>query len=249
MQWERIKKNTNKIVLLASIYIILHTVLFLLYELVTLKLELSASSFPNDFLYSIVDISKELILCAILGALQAIIFPRMGAILDFPVWRCRDDKEALRRFFILWFGVNVALVTLNRVSTIFADKGYSDLVYLIEGLSLFANIVYLPLTICWMYSGEKLTEDDSFFRVFRPITRQWSETIGMWGIIIISIFISIFVLGLPIFEEPSVLTAILKTLIIIPLAGIDILVFCWTWLLCIQSRIHGLDDDYSLDDF
>jgi hypothetical protein len=153
----------------------------------------------------------------------------MGAILDFPVWRCRDDKEALRRFFILWFGVNVALVTLNRVSTIFADKGYSDLVYLIEGLSLFANIVYLPLTICWMYSGEKLTEDDSFFRVFRPITRQWGETIGMWGIIIISIFISIFVLGLPIFEEPSVLTAILKTLII----------FLWQVLISLYFAGHG----------
>ncbi|HOV32915.1 MAG TPA: hypothetical protein PLX23_06090 [Candidatus Hydrogenedens sp.] len=249
MQWERVKKNANKVALLATIYIVLHTVLFLIYEFITLKLELSVSNFPNDFLFSIVDISKEIILCGILGALQAIIFSRLGVILDSSVWRCRDDREALRRFFLLWFGINVALITLNRVSTIFADKGYSDLVYLIEGLSLFANIVYLPLTACWMYSGEKLTEDDSFFRVFRPITRQFSETVRMWVIIIISILISIFILELPIFEEPSVLTAILKTLIIIPLAGIDILVFCWTWLLCIQGRIQGLDDDYSLDDF
>ncbi len=249
MQWERIKKNANKIVLLTSVYIVLHTLLFLLYELIALKLEVSVNNFPNDFLFSIVDVLKEIILCAILGAIQAIIFSRLGVILDFPVWRCRDDKEALRRFFLLWFGVNVTLITLNRVSTVFADRGYSDLAYFMGGLGLIANIVYLPLTICWMYSGEKLTEDDSFFRVFRPITRQWRETIGMWGIIIISILISIFILGLPIFEEPSILTAILKTLIIIPLAGIDILVFCWTWLLCIQGRIQGLDDDYSLDDF
>jgi len=249
MQWERVKKNINKIVLLASIYIVLHTLLFLIYELITLKLELSVSNFPNDFLFSIVDVLKEIILCAILGSIQAIIFSRLGVILDSPVWRCRDDKEALRRFFLLWFGVNVALITLSRVSTIFADRGYSDLAYFMGVLGLIANVIYLPLTICWMYSGEKLTEDDPFLRVFRPITRQWRETLGMWGIIIISILISIFVLRLPVFEESSVLTAILKTLIIIPLAGIDVIVFCWTWLLCIQSRIQGLDDDYSLDDF
>lgn len=249
MQWERAKINQNKILPLAGIYIFVHTVTIFLYELLSLNLELSSGNLPNNILLSLLDILRELVLCAILGALQSIIFSRLGVIMEFPVWRCKDDKEALRRFFLLWFGINAGLITINRVANILAERGISDIAFLLGGLGLVANIVYLPLAICWMYSGEKLEEDDSFFRVFRPITRQWGETLGMWAILAGSLFTALFLLGLPAFQEPSIFALIAKTLIIIPLSGIDIIVFCWTWLLCIQCRIQGLDEDVSLDDF
>ncbi len=249
MQWERAKTNQNKIIPLAGIYIFIHTATIFLYELLSLNLELSSGNLPNNVLLSLIDILRELTLCAVLGALQSIIFARLGVILEFPIWRCRDDKEALRRFFLLWFGINAGLITINRVANILAERGVSDLASLLGGIGLVANIIYLPLAICWMYSGEKLTEDDSFFRVFRPITRQWGETLGMWVILSVSLFCALFLLGLPIFQEPSTFAVVMKTLIIIPLAGIDIIVFCWTWLLCIQCRIQGLDEDVSLDDF
>lgn len=249
MQWERIKNNQSKIIPLSGIYVFVHTTTFFLYELLSLNLELSSGNFSNNILLSLVDIVRELLLCAILGALQSIIFARLGVILEFPIWRCRDDKEALRRFFLLWFGINAGLITINRVANILEERGISDLASLLVGIGLIANIVYLPLAICWMYSGEKLSENDSFFRVFRPITRQWGETLGMWVILCVSLFVALYLLSLPILQEPSIFTVVIKTLIIIPLAGIDIIVFCWTWLLCIQCRIQGLDEDVSLDDF
>ncbi len=249
MQWERAKINQNKIFPLAGIYIFIHTATIFLYELLSLNLELSSGNLPTHVLLSLIDILRELALCSILGALQSIIFARLGVILEFPIWRCRDDKEALRRFFLLWFGINVGLITINRVANIMAERGISDIAYLLGAVGLIANIVYLPLAICWMYSGEKLAEDDSFFRVFRPITRQWGETLGMWVILVVSLLLALFLLGLPVFQENSIFTVLIKTLIIIPLAGVDILVFCWTWLLCIQCRIQGLDEDISLDDF
>ncbi|MGC8737219.1 MAG: hypothetical protein ACP5UA_01085 [Candidatus Hydrogenedens sp.] len=249
MQWERIKNNQSKIIPLSGIYIFVHTATFFVYELLSLNLELSSGNFPNDILLSLVDVVRELVLCAILGGLQSIVFARLGVILEFPIWRCKDDKEALSRFFLLWFGINAGLITINRVANILAEKGISDLAFLLGGVGLIANIIYLPLTVCWMYSGEKLSEDDSFLRVFRPITRQWGETLGMWAILSISLFVALFILGLPLFQESSIFTVVIKTIIIIPLAGIDIFVFCWTWLLCIQCRIQGLDEDVSLDDF
>lgn len=249
MQWERVKTNQNKILPLAGIYIFIHTATIFLYELLSLNLELSSGNLPNNVLLSLIDILRELALCAILGTLQSIIFARLGVILEFPIWRCKDNKEALRRFFLLWFGINAGLITINRVANIMAEREISDIAYLLGGVGLIANIVYLPLAICWMYSGEKLAEDDSFFRVFRPITRQWGETLGMWVILVGSLFLALFLLGLPVFQEHSILTVLIKTLIIIPLASVDILVFCWTWLLCIQCRIQGLDEDISLDDF
>ncbi len=249
MQWERIKTNKNRLIPLVSIYIFIHTVAFFLYELLFLNLELSSGNLPNNILLSLIDITRELVLCIVLGALQSIIFARIGVILEFPIWRCRDDKEALRRFFLLWFAINAGLITINRLANIMAERGISDLSAFLGGVGLIANIVYLPLGICWMYAGEKLSEDDSLLRVFRPITRQWGETIGMWIILSISLFIALFIMGLPILQEPSIFTVIIKTLIIIPLASIDLIVFCWTWLLCIQCRIQGLDEDISLDDF
>lgn len=249
MQWERVKTNQSKLIPLSGIYIFVHTVIFFLYEFLSLNLELSSGNFPNSILLSLVDIVRELLLCTFLGALQSVIFARLGVILEFPIWRCKNDKEALRRFFLLWFGINAGLITINRVANILSEKGISDLALFLGGIGLIANIVYLPLAVCWMYSGERLSENDSIFRVFRPITRQWGETLGMWAILSVSLFVALFLLGLPILQEASIFTVIIKTLIIIPLAGIDIIVFCWTWLLCIQCRIQGLDEDISLDDF
>lgn len=249
MQWDHVKKNQEKIFPLAGIYIFVHTAVFFVYELLSFYLDLSSGSFSNDIFLSLVDILRELALCAGIGALQAIIFSRLGVILEFPIWRCKDDKEALQRFFLFWFAINAGIITLQRVANVLDERGISDLAVLIGMLGNVANIVYLPLGICWMYSGEKLSEDDSFLRVFRPLTRQWNDAMGMWAILGLSLLVALFVMDLPIFQERSIIAVILKTLIIIPLAGIDILVFCWTWLLCIQCRIQRLDEDISYDDF
>ncbi len=249
MQWERIQKNQNKILPLSLTYIFVHTIAFFLYEFISFHLEFSSGNLPDNIILSLIDIFRELGLCAILGALQSVVFSRIGVILEFPIWRCKDDKEALRRFFMLWFGLNIGLITISRVANVLAERGISDLAGLLGIIGYIANVVYLPLGVCWMYSGEKLLEDDSFLRVFRPITRQFGETIVMWLIIAGSLFITMLIYGLPVFSESSITAVILKTLIIIPLAGIDIIVFCWIWLLCIQCRIQGLDEDISLDDF
>ncbi|HOK09147.1 MAG TPA: hypothetical protein PLT82_07265 [Candidatus Hydrogenedens sp.] len=249
MEWERLKGKISNVVLLGVTYVALHSLLFLFYELFSLYLGLSGEGFPDSLILSVIDIIKEIILCAILAIIQSIIFSRLGVLLDFPVWRCKSDLEALRRFFLLWFGVNIALITITRVSVVLVDYGYSNLADLFSVLGIIANIIYLPLSICWMYSGEKLSEDDPMTRPFRAITRQFGETVGMWVIIAMSLFTSLFVLSLPVFEEQTILTALLKTVIIIPLAAVDIIVFCWTWLLCIQCRMQGLDEDYSLDEW
>lgn len=250
MRWDRIFSHTRFIVSIGVIYVLAHACCILLTEIFSNYVyQLREASTIPVSLASLLFAINDVLLCAGIGAVQAICFSRLGAKLDAPIWRCKSNVEALKRFFLIWFGVNVAIITLPNLVGTFSEYGYSGISDLFAILSIFASFIYLPLTVCWMHSGEKAMEEEEIFKVFRPITRQWGESIGMWILIGLSILFSLYIYSFEILNQQNLMTALLKAVIIIPFSAVDIVVFCWTWNLCIEYRNSGLDAEYDLDEF
>lgn len=249
MQWDKLKAKRIEILRWASIYIWIHTLLYFIYKWISIKLLSEETSPLPDHILPLFDTGNELILIAGISALQAVVFARLGAMLDYPIWRCRSDQEAIQRFFLLWFIVNLILAGLTRIASSLDHYGFSDLGVLVGILGLVANVLYFPMTVCWMHSGEKRTEDEEWTRVFRPLTRQFSDSLGMWVIIVVSLLGVLYIYELPSMQEDSEFAIVVSTALMIPMAGVDIVVFCWTWILCIQYRDLGLDDELDWDEF
>ncbi len=250
MRWNRILNHRNYILRVGTFYILTHAFFIFINELVSNYVnQWRTDSIMPASLASLLFAINDILLCAGIGAIQAVCFARLGAKLDAPIWRCESDKEALERFFLLWFAVNIAIVTISNLVGTFEDYGYSGFSNLFALLSIFALFVYMPLSICWMHSGEKAVEEEEIFRVFRPITRQMGESVGMWAIIGGSILASMYIFSLDIFAQQNLTTALLKAMLIVPFSAVDIVVFCWVWNLCIEYRNSRLDDEYDFDEF
>ncbi len=250
MRWERILSHRIFIIKVGAIYVLAHAVLIFFNEIVSNYVnQWREDSIIPASISSLLFAINDILLCAGIGAVQAVCFARLGAKLDAPIWRCREDIEALKRFFLLWFAVNIAIVTITNLAGTFGEYGYSDLSNFFALISIFASFVYMPITICWMHSGEKALEEEEIFRAFRPLTRQLGESVGMWLIIGISILASLYIFSLEIFAQENLNTALLKSILIVPFSAVDIVVFCWVWNLCIEYRNSGLDDEYDLDEF
>ncbi|MCX8063707.1 MAG: hypothetical protein N3G21_00860 [Candidatus Hydrogenedentes bacterium] len=250
MRWNKILSHSRFITVVGVFYVLGHSFCVLISELISNYLyQLKETSTIPTSLASLLFAMNDILFCAGIGALQAICFCRLGAKLDAPIWRCKSDKEALKRFFLIWFGVNVAIVTLTNLVGTFGEYGYSGVSDFLALFSILVLFVYLPLTICWMHSGEKAIEEEEIFKVFRPITRQLGDSVGMWIIIGVSILASLYVFSFEVFTHHNLNTSLLKAVVIIPFSVVDIIVFCWVWNLCIEYRNAGLDNEYDLDEF
>jgi len=101
-------------------------------------------------LYRIVSI---LSVCVLSSALAAVFFARIGREIDRPLWKCADDKEAVRRFFSTWFILALAGNTLQSSAGHFHEAGLdtASAWCFVGFMTVF--IMTIPAGACIMYGG------------------------------------------------------------------------------------------------
>jgi len=188
------------------------------------------------------------VMMAALGALAATLaFSRMGRELDKPLWKVEGDGEALRRFFLPWFMLWLATITINRwlisAAAQSEDPGLAILVLLVYfGLAM----LVVPVGACIMFTrefswhllGESLA----------PLGRQFAYAFGFF-LFGFAVYLFLMTTAISYPHQPNlasreglIATALYAVLDI--LGGYsDCVIFAGIWLVCRLDRDTVREDD------
>lgn len=176
---------------------------------------------------------QDLALCVIFALTHCVVFSRLGKDIDKPLWKI-TDREAIRRFFSLWFIVNLGvtlLVSLQVSAAIRGDESTSSLWFV---LVLCSNVFAVPVGALIMFYGGLGRE--GVFRAFSTGLMQFPRMILIfffaWILLVIVIFVAM---------DESIGDYIKPFFSIVEAFG-DGFVFSCTWIVCIYQRREEEDE-------
>ena len=194
----------------------------------------------------LIDVIALLVATVGWALLQSVVFSRIGRELDRPLWKVADDREAIRRFFPLWFEFNLVLNTLMWLGrTIATYESIKDAAALPLLFSLGALVVLVPFGASIMFHGR--FSWNTLGESLAPLGRRLPQLAIVFALTAFQVVIMLFLdRQLPeTFDGEFVQTVIYKVAIISALSWIDCMVFTATWLVCKDDR--DSPDEFDLD--
>lgn len=187
------------------------------------------------------DLVLQIARAAVFSVLAAAVYARLGKDIDRPLWKCASDAEAVRRFFMTWFLLNLVVLLLFRLQFMAYRAENPDLVILLEFFIMLAIATLTPIGACIMYHGG--LDWAHFGQSLRPIARQF----GLAFLAILLSFLGYFLLNVARALDPEIHKGIIVPAgITIPLALLDALAFCVMWRVCMINRDTPEEDSDDL---
>lgn len=161
--WEDLKRNRGAVLLYLGVHFLLVFILqsaelaatkAVLFQRIleeAMSLGRAAAHLPSW--YAPYHLSRQLVVAGAIGLLQAVVFARLGKEIDRPLWKCGSDREALRRFFVVWFLLNLLQVTLRQLIISARRADFQDAEALFSLVFSLTWVLYLPIGVCIMYWG------------------------------------------------------------------------------------------------
>ncbi len=181
----------------------------------------------------------QVVLVVSAAVAQTISFARMAAEIERPLWKISGDREALGRFFMLWFVLNGCVALLFELAmwaSYASEQGQpGSLLFLLYG---FAFTVYIPIGVAVMFTGRvawrQLGND------LGPLLRQFPWFLLVLGI---NLFLFFFYFGLFVQTEaqPWLHPAITAISVYF-----DCVIFAAVWLICRYDRDNPQETDLDL---
>ena len=190
---------------------------------------------------------QQLCLASIVAALQSIVFARFGKAIDLPLWKCRTDGEALRRFFLLWAFVNLAYITLDQLASQAYRAEAVDLAYGLVMLIFMYHVLVFPLAVCVMYAGRFATIEPS--DVFAPITRHFGLAAVVFLVLSMSFMFYFGMAPAALNQEPLPRVLVGVALLTLLLALVELFAFAAIWRLCMLHRDTAYQDNDDSEPF
>jgi hypothetical protein len=197
----------------------------------------------------ILEIAMFLVFVHAIALAQTLAFSRLGREIDRPLWKVRTDRDAMKRFFMMWALINLTAMGLHRLSQI--DFGSGDVVsinYLLLYGGLGATLVSVPFGACIMFTGQ--VSSRTLGESLAPLTRQPGRTALVFGIMLFQVIAHDLFVSLLIGSEnqtPSLLARLAAGLA----SGavqvyLDCLALAATWHLCMVDRetVDEIDLDF-----
>jgi len=190
-----------------------------------------------------VSLVMDLTLASLYAALQAVAFSAMGREIDRPLWKCAGAAEALRRFFLPWFIINLGILALARIQLRAAMLDMPDLVILLELCLMMAYCLAVPIGACIMFYGA--LEWREMGSILAPIARRFGV---VWVVLLINFGQFVVSRAAALSGAPPALEIIpARTLLDAALAMVDCFVFAAIWMVCQIHRNEAPTTDN--DDF
>ncbi len=194
----------------------------------------------------IIDVVTLFVASAVWSVVQTVVFSRIGRELDRPLWKVADDREALRRFFPMWFEFNLVVNTLLWIGqTIGTFDAIKDAAALPQLFAIAGMAVLVPFGAAFMFHGHfswNLAGEG-----LAPIGRRFAQFAVVFALTVLQIAI-LLILDQPLPEsiDSSLLQVILyKLFMYAAIAYLDCLIFTATWLICKDDR--DSPDEFDLD--
>lgn len=175
-----------------------------------------------------------LLLTVVFAVASAIAFARFGKELDKPLWKCASDWEALRRFFLIWFALQILVFVIDIVFMLAATYEYATPAVLAYFGRLAVFVLAVPAGAFLMFPGGIDRKD--LGGAFRPLVRQFPNVFMVllaYGAVVLFLEYT-DARGLPLWIRPAL--AIVS-------GYFDCVVFCAIWIVCIIDRQNPEEDD------
>lgn len=169
---------------------------------------------------------------------QTIGFARFAKDMDRPLWRIRDDREALQRYFLMWVLLNACIMALKQLSfDVPALFDNEDMGIFPGWLLLFAAAVCTPLGAAMMF--QRTADWRKIGEVLTPYRRQFPKIFMLCCLNgILFLFMLALVAGIA--SQPG-----LRLVIDVIFGYFDCVVFCAAWFICILDRQTPEDTDFE----
>lgn len=180
-------------------------------------------------------LARDLAIVVIAALVMPIAFAMIGRDLARPLWKVGVPGEALRRFFVLWFLLNLLVVTVSQITGRLMEAD-SPAAGLMIGLTIILYATYIMVGAAVMYHGRFGTED--FSKAMTPLVREFSQT----GLLLL---VALFTVLVALFTEIEVEN--LSWLYHAPISAVlsavlECVVFSGAWIICMTSQ-ETPDDD------
>jgi hypothetical protein len=195
------------------------------------------TSYPK-VAYLIITLCVDAVLGVAAAFAQAVVFSRFAKDIDRPLWRMDGDMEAIRRYFPLWFALNVVVLVLKTFAfslpAIFESENSGAFA---RWLLLAAVVTYIPLGAAMMFhKGSSWRE---FAETLAPYRRQFPKVLMLCCINGV-LFMMMLSLLPDAMDKP-----LARVAIDVVSSYFDCVIFCAAWLICILDRQNPVEDDFE----
>jgi hypothetical protein len=184
----------------------------------------------------------DVLLAALSSVFQAVYFAQLGKEMDKPLWKCTDNRDALRRFWLPWFIINLIFITVFRLQLRFAQPTSDETILFFEFGILLMYLLAVPVGACIMYWGRLKWSD--LGESLAPLGKQFHLVINVLGLNFLQWMLHIAVL-LVLPETQSWYLVPILGLINAPFALMECLAFAAMWQICMLHRNSSYEQDYS----
>lgn len=177
-----------------------------------------------------------------IAAAQAVAFSRMGREIDRPLWKIPGDIEPLKRFFPLWFALNLAVLAWAKmtVSVAHGVEMEGAVIALYLTYALIGNATLL-VGACVMFVGR--VEWSRIGADLVPLLRQLPATLGLCLFGFLGFFAceALFLLA----TAAGAFRWLLHAAAYAVSAYCDCVLFAGAWVICMTCRDMPEDVDFD----
>lgn len=187
-----------------------------------------------------------LLTAAAYSAMQAILLAEIGEEIDRPLWKYDGPADALRRFFMPWFLLNLSMMTLGPLLVRAAGDGNESLALLLQFALFLLFLFLIPIGASVVHHGQLNWGELS--QILAPIVRMFPLVliVMLLGFVQFCIWIALSAV-----ETNSIFQRVaMHAPFNFAAAYLDCLAFATMWRICILHRnLEPEDDDEDYMDF
>jgi len=198
---------------------------------------------PKPFWYVAVTLVKDLVLAALIAALQSVVFAALGEEIDRPLWKNDGYRDALRRFFGTWFIIALIHMAFIRIEVSLSQLGLPEAVLPVVVPHMLWMGIYVPIGACIMYGG-RLVWNEVPDRL-SPILYVTQKSLVAIGLGCLQFVIWIFML--PYIPKAPMEAIAFFAVLNFPLLLLECLGFAIMWHACMEYRDTAPERDDDLD--
>jgi len=200
---------------------------------------------PKPLWAVLVTLGVDLMLVAIIAALQSVAFGLIGGEMDRPLWKFGTPQESLRRFYSYWFILSLLSITAARLPVAFSGDAQLNTAIIMEMLHFQLIIFGVPFGACIMHGGGlRWREIPALLAPCHRLFLQAIVAFGLGALQCIVILLAASSASKELWEN-----AWYRAAVSLPLILLELLAFTVMWLVCIQYRdvAPEVEDDDDFD--
>jgi hypothetical protein len=200
---------------------------------------------PKPEWYTGGELFADIAIACLVGVFQAIAYARLGRDIDKPLWKCRDDRDAVVRFALIWVMFNLLNFALFQFQSTLYTRGFVSASGIIGVIALLWNLLYVPAGVCLMHHGG--LKNANLGEALMPMLHFLPRTLLLMGLGFLQLVLFemlVFSVSEPMRALPWVIGAFNVPIIYLECLGVAIM-----WMSCSEYRAVAAeqqdDDDFD----